>query len=133
MSVTISIENNCEYVKANCPERIRTYSYDKDIDPEQHVFEDYPFEMNLANGNFAALWNSLGLDCEDCSGSIRAIELKNRLKMFSAKKLTCETEVQGNFYDFGRSTEQVTGYYWRLQQICVEALRRGAETLIVYA
>lgn len=133
MSITITINNNVKYLRENAPESItREYLDPNDIYDQQMLQyypegyrEYFPFEMNLANANFGDLWRSLELEF-DYSGELSAdVVIKALEENFSVKKLVANGFTEGNYIEIGRSREQVTSYYWRLNQLAREALKRG--------
>ena len=131
MSVTLYIENNRQYVDENCPEQIEEIVYDT---PGYDLFIDrrYPFEMNLANGNFFALWSALDLEADYC-GEIHPNLVLGALKRKAsraASELVREASASREdgkclMIDCGRSEGQVSRYFFRLREIASEALRRG--------
>lgn len=127
MSITVTIENNREYVKANCPELIEVETYD--CNDEVRTIEYLPFELNMANGNFGDVFRSIGLALTEDTfwyGNMSAAEFRKHLNQLKPAKLTSEAEQDGIVYTQGRTIEQATRYYWQLNKICNEALKRGA-------
>lgn len=121
MSVTIFINNNNKYVRENCPELIEVETFE-----DGYTFERLPFEINLANGNFFALWSALTNSFNvECCGSIDPNELLGLLNRFKPKSIVTSTQVDGNYIQSGRSLEQVTRYYWNLRSIAIEAKNRN--------
>ena len=85
----------------------------------------YPFELNLANGNFSTLWNSLGLEFDYC-GEINSGELLKAVSSLDSELLLRANFVDGeNFYSFGIDKNQAARYIKKLHEICLEALKRG--------
>jgi len=127
MSVDITIEDNRAYIDKNCPELIEIedmsdiaaqYGYDN------YVYKIYPFELNIANGNFYALFRELGLFDVDCCGSMSADELLGRLNNLKPKNLVESGYREGNVASCGRNIDQCTRYYWELRKIATEAKNR---------
>ena len=127
MSITIMIENNYSFIDANSPELIKLESYEADEQyPDGVTFKIYPFELNIANGNFACLWEALGLYTDDCyCGSIEAKLLISYLKQLNIKLVCREDEQDGNLYTQGIDLARASRYYWNLMQIAQEAAKRG--------
>jgi len=127
MSVTITIENNHKYIDTNHPELITVEVFDKDIDPYQVEYKVYPFELNLASGNFICVWQALGLYDDDCyCGSISANLLISCLTQFSVKSICREDSQDGNIYTQGIDIDRAARYYWSVMQIAQEAKKRNA-------
>jgi hypothetical protein len=127
MSITVTIENNREYVKANCPELIEVVT--QDYYGDAYTIEYLPFELNMANGNFGAVFRAMGLALTEDDfffGSIPATEFRKHLNQLKPTKLTYESTQEGIMFTQGRTLEQATRYYWQLNKICNEALKRGA-------
>jgi hypothetical protein len=74
----------------------------------------YPFELNLANGNFSTLWRTLGLEYDYC-GEIDADTLSIAVQRFETELL------YNNVFSFDQSRR----YIKKLYEICLEALKRG--------
>jgi hypothetical protein len=126
VSVTITINNNHKFVDSNCPELIQVEIFDKDIDPDQVEYKNYPFELNIANGNFASLWQALGLYTDDCySGEISPKILLAYLNQLSLKRVCTPDEIKDNFYTQGIDLSRASRYYWNLMQITKEAIKRN--------
>jgi hypothetical protein len=131
MSVTITIENNHKYIDANHPELITVEVFDKDIDPDQFEFKVYPFELNLANGNFACVWQALGLYSDDCyCGSMSANLLISYLNKLNVRSIKREDSQDHNVYTQGIDLERASRYYWSIMSIAQEAKKR--DSLIVW-
>lgn len=137
MSVTITIQNNYAYCDTNNLTTIEKF----DLSTEDGKYwsavyradhrKEYPFEMNLSNSNFIALWGMLGLNPE-YSGSIKPEELEGRLNNIKGKlaDLTSPTVIEmkdecPKIIEFGRSMNQVTRYYFELRKIASEAIKRN--------
>lgn len=125
MSVTISIENNVPFIDENSPELVTVRTYEDPCSPDGTAsFKDYPFEVNLANGNFFALWQAIGLEADYC-GAIEADVLLAALSRFDVNSLVSETVVDGRMVCCGRTIEQVSRYFWNVSLIAHEAKSRG--------
>ena len=131
MSVTITIENNHQYVDQHCAELIKIETFEPDeFDPEGCSYKEYPFEMDLANINFAALWRALGLYTEDCfTGSMSANLLLSYLKRLRINNICREDEKEDNYFAQGIDREKATRYYWSLMQIAKEAEKRNTNVV----
>lgn len=90
----------------------------------------YPCEMNISNGNFATLWNALGLDFDYC-GEICPKKILEVLKTFDEKLLLRANYVSSNdngdcnFVSFGIDMEQALRYIRGLKEIAMHAISRG--------
>ena len=135
MTVTISINNNYEYVDQNCPELIEKEDF-SDIAADYgyntpHIVKHYPFELNVANSNFGLIWRNLGLVSAEedfsewCCGEIDSQELYKLLLSFSPAKITYSPYQEGIMYDCGVDMERASRYYWNLMKIVREALDRN--------
>lgn len=130
MSVTITINNNMSYVQSNCPESIDVEIYPADQYREELRVKYYPFELNLSNSNFFALFKALGLEADYC-GQISATEFYNRVNtIYNPKQITSDSRFSQEpnkcaVYSCGRTLEQVTRYKWELLQIASEAKKRN--------
>jgi len=145
MSVTFYINNNDKYVDENCPEKII-----KETDDCQCVdFSDngkpvstcftckgkgtisityYPYEMNIANGNFYTLMNALGLD-DECYGEIdprTLLKAINRTPTSLIERHTTQSGGNGKvtMISCGIAPEQAQGYIDTLKEIAIEAEKR---------
>jgi len=145
MSITIMINDNQKYIDNNSPELIHTQTFDcqcvdfsEDGKPVSSCFEckgkgtisftNYPFEMNLANGNFRTLWNSLGLNFDYCGEIDPRTILKaiNRTPVSLVERQTTEDNEEGKVHIIhcGIDTEQAGWYFTTLTEICEEAEKR---------
>jgi len=145
MSVTITIENNEKYIDENKPELIETEIYDcqcvdfsEDGNPVSTCstcrgegtvsFTNYPYEFNIANGNFSTLWNSLGFDFDYCGELDPRTILKaiKRTPVALIEKQTTEDNEEGKAHiiNCGIDTEQANYYLIELVRICAEAEKR---------
>lgn len=130
MSVTLTISRNMEYCKAR---GLITYEI---LDGES--FEIYPFELNIANGNFSTFANALGL-VDDEEGMYCGEVYPHKLKIL-LKELDPALAVRDGSEDYGQGgariincglTEaQIQRYITELQSICDEAEKR--EELVVW-
>ena len=73
MSVTISVQGNQEFVRANCPERIVVEVYPAEGNLPECRIEEFPFEKNVGNSTFRTVMSALGIDsgeylCGECAG-----------------------------------------------------------------
>lgn len=133
MSITISITNNFQFCKANGLVVTTLETRGREYGIPDYEIHECPFELNLANGNFAALWSALGLEVE-CCGTIDAHELAGRLNNLkrNLRGLTSQGDVDAEegrctVINVGRSMDQVTRYYWELRKIVTAALERNEE------
>lgn len=150
MSVTITIQNNIKYVDANCPEKIKTTTYecmcrqfeDDPFDSEcpyckgtgADKFKDYPFEMNISNSNFSAFWSSLGLDVDWC-GEVNPNRVLEVLRTYDPElaeraQLTEKGDKGALYVDCGLTSVRSGTYAERLLEIADEAVLR--EEMIVW-
>lgn len=144
MSVTITIVDNCEYCDENSLVRTEIEPclclHDGKPEADCHYCQGsgkwtekiYPFEMNLANGNFATLWKALGLNKlnDDMWGGsldgriiLRALATLDRSRVLRAPSKLIE-DGQPAIYVGGIDHEQAERYISTLTQIANEATRR---------
>ncbi len=130
MSVTLTIQNNTQYINANHPELIQVEVYEQGT-AQEFTCKSYPFEFNVSNSNFAFLWQTLGLYTEDSySGSIEPTLLQNCLKRLEIDSICRQDVVEDRYFMQGITLEKATRYYWSLMQLINEAKKRKA--LIVW-
>lgn len=143
MSVTVSIQGNHDW----CREHGRVVKVKEECccvfkgEAEEDCFlcngsgieerDEYPFQLNLANGNFARLCNDLGIKCEPDG----EIDGRTLLSLLGSPELhvrdTVEHGGDGPFMLTGGITlDQATRYHARLREIALEAQRR--EALVVW-
>lgn len=91
---------------------------------------DPALELNVSNSNFRALWSALGFMPEECGG-ITGDTLEEALNKFKPMSLTTEAIQEGNFFEGGRTPEQVARYYWSLRLIAKQA--KELEEPVVWA
>ena len=137
MSVTITVDGNHQYMQEH-PELIQMdgpYDCDCLTNPCSHCngsgkvsFEVYPFELNLANGNFSTLWCAFGFEPESI-GSMNAKDLKLAVTHTSIGLSEKADKVEGNWISFGITKRQVETYFKRLHEITNEAIRRNKEII----
>lgn len=94
----------------------------------QEAFRSYPFELNVANRNFATLWSALGLDADYC-GRMDSRQLQAALRAADAALILRDTVVEtsparATFIDQGISPDQARRYLEALAEIASEAERR---------
>jgi len=77
-------------------------------------------DLHLSIANFRDLWQALRIEVDYC-GSISPEDLEIALRGFKVKSLVRPASQNGNFIDLGRSSQQVTNYYWKLRKLIVEA------------
>ena len=145
MSVTILIANSKKYIDQNHPEMIKVETYDCQCayggTPEDDCweckgsgivkFENYPYEMNLANGNFRTLWNSLGFSTEEgLYGVMRPQAILKALKRTPYELIERESKQEGNVHTGGIHTGQAMRYLEVLEVIAREAEKR--EEVIIW-
>ncbi len=140
MSITFSIQDNAAYCEAN--NLIETVRYDCQckheggIDPAcpecegtgKVSFDNYPFQMNLANRNARTLWNALGLDFDYCGEIDPTVLLHAINSTESALVVRSGVDRQDRgvrFIDGGISTEQAENYLTRFKVLAEEGIRRG--------
>ena len=123
MSVTITIANNSEYVKKNCPELIKFEEYPADEFYPAAKFEYLPFEMNMANGNFQTVFSALGLNTEYC-GSMDGRKLQNAIRSFNPELAIRATNISKNIIEIGIDEDRITYYTESLLEIADEAIKR---------
>jgi len=137
MSVTITIENNRQYCLANGLADERSYDCDccdgcDCCDDGRITYLVFPWDLNIANGNFAPLWRALGfaLDANDdwaghTDGRVLAAALERVTAAQLARPESISTGAKGAmFYDVGLSVERIERYLTALRQIANEAERR---------
>lgn len=135
MSFTISPTNNIEFCQKNNLVVISKEECCEWSDchfcqgTNEYEVKNYPFEMNLSNGNFSTLWNSLGLDFDYC-GEISPEILRDALLNFDEELLlranhaSSDDEGNMNFYSFGVDIDRALCYIVRLKAIVCEAFLR---------
>jgi hypothetical protein len=134
MSVTITISDNRAYCQAHGMIERETFDCQCVDFPEitdcqgcqgtgKVTFEHSPFDMNLANTNFAAVWSALGLDAE-YSGEIDGRTLLARLATITADAFIRDPVRYGNMISSGVILEQAERYASSLTSIATEAARR---------
>lgn len=135
MSVTIAPTNNLEFCESNNLVKVETEDCLCVGGPENKqchycggtkIWESkiYPFEMNVANGNFSTIWAALGLEFDYC-GEIDATILSNAIKCTEIDLIRRANYVDGNYYCFGIDTKRANYYLDTLKNICSEAIRRN--------
>ena len=145
MSTTITIRYNREYCTENeLVENIQeTCNCADELDDQSKADPNcpycygkgtvssrkFPFEFNLANGNFVSLWRSLGLTLrEDAWGHIDGRTLLGVLEVPVEKLLTPDSQYDGDqggtLIDFGISRSQAERYLQLLRSLADEASRR---------
>lgn len=85
-------------------------------------WKELPFEINIADGNFHMLWNSLGLDPK--GKPIDGRILLDALKIYDPDLGIRATEEDGNFIHCGTTPAQIARYMETLTEIANEAIRR---------
>lgn len=150
MTITITVANNMEY----CREHglIRTTEEEcvcnQQTRAECHFCQGsglwqekiFPHELNLANANFATLWNALGLQSEPC-GEIDARIVTAAIKTLDERLLLRATTYHtgldeddqpagARMYSFGIDQNQASRYLRTLAAIAGEAEQR--EELIIW-
>lgn len=148
MSVTITIANNDTYCKNNNLVTQDVYecqqcSFDG-VSPNcqecggngKVSFDHFPFERNLANGNFRTLFASLALEPgEYLNGEIDARTMKKALRSAEVALIEREGRTEGEqgkvvIHHCGIDKEQASRYLEWLLEITAEAERR--EEMIVW-
>lgn len=96
-------------------------------------FPDYPYELNVANGNFRTLWASLALEPgEYLSGFMPPATLRQALDNFDPALMERATTIEEGstgirLINCGVTLDQANYYYHRLLEIVTEAERRGVD------
>lgn len=151
MTVTIMIEGNLEFCDANNLVRVEVEPcLCVGHDPEsptasrpgchycsgsgEWVERTYPFEMNVANGNFSTLWNALGLATNDddmWGGSIEAETVQRALACMDhalvqrAPRHVLRGEHNCEIIEAGIDDARANSYVSRLSLIVGEAIKRN--------
>lgn len=137
MSITITINNNEKYVRENKPEEIEKRKIEcycvwhGQVDPTcpkckgkgWDFYAFYPYEMNLANANFATLWNSLGLESKPWGELNPQVALKALARTPTAL-LVRENRFEDRVYHCGIHEDQANRYFASLKKIADEAEKR---------
>jgi hypothetical protein len=95
-----------------------------------YSIKKYPCEMNISNGNFATLWNALGLEHDYC-GQICPKKIIEVLKTFDdnlllrANYVSSNDDGDCNFVSFGIDKDRAMSYTSRLKDIAMHAISRG--------
>ncbi len=146
MSVTFTIADNERYCRENFPERIVSVAYEclccdssMDIAPTPGCphcrgsgicgVETFPYELNVANGNFRTLMAALGMEAESGFGDCQPRELLQAVTATSAGWIVREERVeslpeQAQAIYCGIDQEQAERYLEALAEIAREAERR---------
>lgn len=141
MSVTIQIDGNrdyCDRAGLTKIEQVECYCGDCDQGFEPHcdscggtgkmLSATYPYELNIANSNWAALVAELGIAnpgrCYE--GECWGHRLKVAVKHVEPDALTKtgQFDVLDALFEAGRSRQQVERYLQALEMIAQEAMRR---------
>lgn len=144
MSITITIANNRQHARQHGT--VRHESFDCDMcegkandcpfcqGTGKVTFERLDHELNLANGNFSTLWNSLGLDVEpfgEIDGRTLARAVETLDPSLAVRSPSVEYRNERPFvYGGGIDREQVNRYIGSLLAIAREAERR--EELVIW-
>lgn len=146
MSVTITIANNNDHTRAAGTMTYTEYDCQRcefdGANPNcvecapyggkgKVRFENLPFEMNVANGNFSLLWNALALPF-DWSGSIDARRILAVVPATDTALLMRDTREEGGSAEgggcrvihVGIDQERADSYLTRLRAIAEEAAKR---------
>ena len=145
MSITITIRYNREYCyenkliediqeSCNCIDEFADQAKAEPTCPYCYgqgtvSSRKFPFELNLANGNFVSLWKSLGLTLrDDVWGYIDGRTLLQVLEVPVEKLLSQDSQYDGEqggtLIDFGISRSQAERYMQLLRSLADEASRR---------
>jgi hypothetical protein len=139
MSVTISIQNNIEHCTRNNTVKYEDYEClscgglpggcDACGGKGTEKYPVYPHELNLANGNFARLWQSIGLEPEPY-GHMSADELIAALRNWNLSQHERKEEVirepgRATIIMCGLTPDQAFRHVTTLLEIAIEAQRRG--------
>lgn len=144
MSVTVTVANNENYCVENnlvgyTEYGCQTCEFDgnkpdcRECGGSGKVrFDDFPFEMNIANGNFSRVWQALDLPVE-FGGHLDAKTLLAKVAACDVSKIVRDprSEQSGNVrvHYCGISHEHAQSYLSRLEDIAREADRRGKEVV----
>jgi len=79
-------------------------------------------ELNVATGNFATLWASLGFEPDE-SGQIDAVMVQNALDRLNINLMIRETREHGNIISCGIRPEQAERYVRCMRCIVNESLQ----------
>lgn len=131
-AVPYTAELDCKEYAAMHPARkifLGKVSQERGDCPRLFSSRKFPFEFNLANGNFASLWRSLGLTLrEDVWGHIDGRTLLGVLEVPVEKLLSQDSQYDGDqggtVIDFGISRSQAERYLQLLRSLADEASRR---------
>jgi hypothetical protein len=145
MSITFTINDNENYVNNNCPELVHREDYScQCVDFAENgeayptcslcdgigsiAYEQYPFELNIANANARTLINALGLTFDYC-GEIDPRTILKAVKRTPAALIEREgyeshTEGEPHMIAFGIHEDQAQSYLDRLAYIAQEAEKR---------
>jgi hypothetical protein len=95
-------------------------------------FPIYPYELNISNGNFCTLWNSLALSVsnDNLCGSIDPPSLTLALLSGNPELAVRQGgrssgRGRATLIEFGISDDQAKRYHVRLAEIAAEAMKRG--------
>lgn len=145
MSITISIDNNTQYVDNNCPDLIQVDVYrcqcaefadDGKATPDcwecrgtgEIRFKNYPYELNMANANFRTTFAALGLTTEDYGELDARVILKALARTPTDLILRGESEESNQngptMYFAGIHEGQANRYQEEIRRIAMEAERR---------
>ena len=135
MSVTIRISDNAKFCRENGLVEQEIYDcqfcQDGNVDPNcpdclgkgKVVFDHFPFEATLANGNFSSVWQALGLPFDWC-GSIDGRIVQRAIANVNVDAIVRPTKVEGIVTSCGVDAQQARAYLDRLAEIANEAARR---------
>ena len=119
MSVSITITGNKKYCDKN--------GLFREVSDDYGTFREYPFDMNLANGNFASFFGAMGM--VEAFGEIYPQKLSAKLSALQANDAEREysefdTESACHIIDCGLTKVQISRYTELLKVMCDEAERR---------
>lgn len=88
------------------------------------TFKSSRWTMNVANGNASMLVAALGLESDDCGGSVNANVLLKALGRTSVDLLVRGGREDGNIYHCGVDADRAGRYLAKLREIAEEAAKR---------
>ena len=88
------------------------------------TFKSSRWTMNVANGNASMLLAALGLESDDCGGSVNANVLLKALSRTSVDLLVRGGSHDGNMYHCGVDAARAGRYLAKLLEIAEEAAKR---------
>lgn len=90
----------------------------------KQVFKHSQWEMNVANGNASMILSALGVECDDCCGSINANALLKAIAACQPGLMVRAYHEEGHMISCGVDHSRANRYLEKLKEIAVEAARR---------